>query len=218
MRILNTLFFIFSSIAYNYAFVYSDFQSNIIKEATIKNCFLFEDFENRNIKDLIEEVSRFIPADYNILELKTGDLNFDQIEDCILVLKKNGEESTSTNEEGLGKRPLLILIRDKANVLCIAKRNDNLILCYECGGVMGDPFVEVVIKDNYFEIIHYGGSNWRWSRNLIFMFSKEKNEWFLNRDETESFHISNDKNIETKIKSIKDFGVVKFEEFNIYTN
>ena len=81
---------------------------------------------------------------------------------------------------------------------------------------MGDPFMGIKIKNGYFSVEHYGGSSWRWTRIITYKYSKQDKEWFLHKDGSESFHASEPQKVETKIKTTKDFGQIKFEEFDIY--
>jgi len=143
-------------------------------------------------------------------------LNLDNINDYILILKRNGEDTLSDVVKHPEPRPLLILLRDKNNKLQFAKSNDNTVYCFDCGGAMGDPYTGLAIKDGYFSVEHYGGSAWRWSRIITYKFSTKDNEWYLHKDGYESFNANDPEEVEKNIKTTKDFGVVKFENFDIY--
>jgi len=168
------------------------------------------------VDNLTSELLEFLPTNYSVLDTVSGDLNLDGINDYILVLKKNGEDTLSNVIDNPEKRPLLILLRDKNNKLKLVRRNDNTVYCIDCGGMMGDPFMGITIKNGYFSVEHYGGSAWRWTRIITYKYSKQDNEWFLHKDGSESFHASEPEKVESNIKTIKDFGNVKFEEFDIY--
>lgn len=161
-------------------------------------------------------ISEFIPANYSVLDTTSGDLNLDEIKDYILVLKKNGEDTLSNVNGDPENRPLLILLGEGNNKLKLAKKNENTVYCFDCGGMMGDPFVGITIKNGYFSVEHYGGSSWRWSRIITYKYSKKDNEWFLHKDGSESFHASEPEVTESNIRTTKDFGQVKFEDFDIY--
>ncbi|KAF2509109.1 hypothetical protein [Flavobacterium foetidum] len=151
-----------------------------------------------------------------MLDTASGDLNLDKIKDLIVVLKKNGEDTLSVDIDNPERRPLLILLRDKENKLKFARRNDNTVYCIQCGGMLGDPFMGITIKNGYFSVEHYGGSNWRWKSIITYKYSKKDKEWFLYKDGLESFQISDTENVKTEIKTAKDFGRVKFQDFDIY--
>jgi len=168
------------------------------------------------VDNLPSELLPFLPTNYSVLDTVSGDLNLDGINDYILVLKKNGEDTLSNVIDNPEKRPLLILLRDKNNKLKLVRRNDNTVYCIDCGGMMGDPFMGITIKNGYFSVEHYGGSAWRWTRIITYKYSKQDNEWFLHKDGSESFHAAEPEKVESKIRTTKDFGNVKFEEFDIY--
>jgi hypothetical protein len=157
-----------------------------------------------------------VPKDYTILDTILGDLNLDSYADIIMLLKKDGEETTSDVIDNPEKRPLLILLGQADNTYKLAARNDNVVLCVDCGGMMGDPYQQVVIKNGYFSIEHYGGSAWRWTRIVTFKYSPVDDYWYLYKDGGDSFHASDPENMTTKVKTTKDFGKVPFDKFDIY--
>ena len=169
-----------------------------------------------NLNDLPESITQFIPENYSALNVAKGDLNLDSIDDIILVLKEDNEEETSLIAEDPVKRPLYILTGQPDKSFKFAEINDNVVYCVNCGGMMGDPFMGIVIKNGYFSVEHYGGSAWRWSRIVTFKFNRTEKKWFLHKDGGDSFHTSQLEKVETKVKTVKDFGVVPFEEYDIY--
>ncbi len=166
-----------------------------------------------------EEVMELLEYDYSVLDSAHGDLNKDGISDVLLVLKRNEEETISDVTEIPSLRPLFILIGDENSNLTSSRRNDRSVLCVDCGGAMGDPFVDLVIKDGYFSVEHYGGSAWRWNHIVTYKYSKEEDEWYLYQDGGAYFNVNDLENIDgikTKIKTVDDFGKVKFEDYDIY--
>jgi hypothetical protein len=160
------------------------------------------------------DISAFIPDGYLLLDSTYGNLNLDSYKDLILVLKKKGEDLSSDVSEHPEKRPLLILTGEADGSYVLAARNDNTVYCVDCGGAMGDPFVDVVITNGYFSIEHFGGSGWRWSRIVTYRYA-DKN-WWLYKDGHESFHASDPEKVESKILTEKDFGRIRFDAFDIY--
>ncbi len=181
-------------------------RDNQIKTETLK----------QEIDSSFSELSKFVPKNYSILDTISGDLNLDNINDYILVLNKNGEDTISDVIDNPERRPLMILLRDQFNKLRLEKRNDNTVYCINCGGMMGDPFSGISIKNGYFSVEHYGGSAWRWSRIITYKYSKRDKEWYLHKDGSESFHTTEPEKVESQIETIKDFGQVRFEDFYIY--
>lgn len=168
------------------------------------------------VENIAENIGIFIPENYTILDTISGNLNLDNYNDMVLVLKKNNEEKTSDVIENPEKRPLLILIGESNNKYKLVERNDNSVYCVDCGGMMGDPYMRTVIKQGYFSIEHYGGSAWRWTRIITYKYSKEDNNWFLYKDGGKIFNTSEPEKINETIKTTKDFGKVFFKDFDIY--
>lgn len=168
------------------------------------------------IKSSDESINKFIPEGYAILDSAAGDLNLDQYEDYIVILKNMNEEKTSDVIDNPEGRPLLILIGQANGDYHLAAKSNTSVLCYDCGGIMGDPYQGITIKNGYFSIEHAGGSAWRWTRIITYKFSKADNYWFLHRDGGESFHSSEPEKSESNMRSKADFGKVKFEDFNVF--
>ncbi|GEL11721.1 hypothetical protein FGL01_24600 [Flavobacterium glycines] len=173
------------------------------------------------------QILKFVPKGYEILGTVRGNLNYDNYDDYILVLKKNNEAILSNfNEDKPEKRPLLILIGNSNNKLELRARNDNSVLCVDCSGAIhGDSFEGVKIKNGYFSVEHYTvGGNDKWSKIITFKYDNLKENWFLHRVGTEYFKLNPDNNPDAEavvkagetILTKKDFGIVPFEKFDIY--
>lgn len=150
----------------------------------------------------------FIPKGYTLLDSTSGDLNKDGIKDLIVVLKNNLEE---TNPDTT--RPLLILHGTKTKGYTLAAKNTHVVLCKNCGGIFGDPYERLVVKNNFFSVEHYGGSNWRWTRIITFKYNVNTKQYILHRDAGISFHTSNpDKttNVTTNEKNFDKLLFVKY--------
>lgn len=163
-----------------------------------------------------DEVVKHIPEDYELLDTCRGDLNLDGYSDLLLLLKKKKEEESSDVIDHPEERPLFLFTQDASGQYTLAKKNNRSVLCVNCGGVYGDPYHSMVIKDGYFSIEHYGGSNWRWARIITYKYDSKSNDWCLYKDGTDNYHVSDPEKIESTIKTTKDFGKVSFEEFDIY--
>ncbi|WP_462267373.1 hypothetical protein [Mucilaginibacter sp.] len=166
--------------------------------------------------DVPANLKSFIVKGYEALNLTLGDLNRDAYPDAILVLYKIGEEKTSDVIAHPEKRPLLVLTGQANKTYKLAARSDNAVYCVDCGGQMGDPFTGVTIKNGYFSVEHYGGSGWRWTRIVTFKYDPVQKSWFLFKDGGERFHAISHEQGKTQVKTVKDFGKVPFEKFDIY--
>ncbi len=144
--------------------------------------------------------------------METGDLNRDAYPDKLLVL-----DSVQTDTTGvLGSaalRPLLVLTSNAQGQYTLAARNDNAAMCSGCGGMMGDPYQGLTIKNGYFSVEHYGGSAWRWTHIVTFKYNPTDHHWYLHREGGDSFHAADPDKVETHVKTIRDFGRVRFEQY-----
>ena len=165
------------------------------------------------IEKLPSNISVHIPKGYQVLDTTFGNLNFDNYQDLIIVLK-SPKEDTSNNLDNPIKRPLLILFGDNNNGYKLAFKNDNVVYCNICGGMMGDPFNNITIKNGYFTVEHYGGSAWRWTDFITFRFDKVNNRFYLHREDMSSFNTNNPNKVKTTVKTKKDFGLLDFEKFD----
>ena len=150
----------------------------------------------------------FIPKGFSLLDSASGDLNKDAIKDLVLILKNDAEE-----RNGDTTRPLLLLAGKGNGLFTLLARNDHVVLCASCGGVFGDPYEGITIKNGYFSIEHYGGSNWRWTRIITFKYDVATKNFKLHRDGGVSFHTSEpDKQTET-FHNKKYYGNLLFTQF-----
>lgn len=181
---------------------------------------------NKKINISNEKLKSFIPKGYEAIAEKKGDLNLDKTEDCILVIRKTTEETTSNMDEGKpDKRIVLLLLGQKDGSYKLAYKNQNVADCIDCGGVFGDPFSGISIKNGYFSIEHKIAGGHHWEQIITFKFNKTKNNWYLYKDHFINYvlNTSNDPNSEAliadvdKLKTVKDFGEISFQNFNIYS-
>ncbi len=163
-------------------------------------------------------LNEFIPEGYVLLDTATGDLNRDPYGDMVMIVKKSNEKETSDVVDHPEKRPLLLYLSQQDGTYKLAARNDNVVLCIDCGGMMGDPYTGIAISKGYFSIEHYGGSAWRWTRIVTFKYSTADLDWLLHKDGGESFQAVEPEKIYPDIKTEKDFGKVVFGRFDIYAD
>lgn len=160
------------------------------------------------------EVVPFVEGGTKAIAVERGDLNGDGREDFILALEK---ESPAKDADGLPvrQRPLLILLRGADGKLTLAKRNERIIMCSQCGGLFGDPFEGITAGRNTFTVEHYGGSAWRWSYSYKFNYSRIDRTWQLVRVEDYSYHTSDPNKGNLKIYTPpKHFGKIDIADFD----
>ncbi len=151
----------------------------------------------------------FIPKGYTLLDSATGNLNKDAHKDMVLILRNNAEKINSDTT-----RPLLLLAGKGNGLFTLMERNDHVVLCAGCGGVFGDPYRGITVKNGYFSIEHYGGSGWRWTRIITFKWDTATERFKLHRDAGVSFHTSDPNKQEEMTYRKQDFGKIFFNEFN----
>ena len=159
------------------------------------------------------EVAPFIERGTKAIRLETADLNGDGRSDFVLVLEKS---KTKRDKDGfpLDQRPLLILIRQPDKSLKLAGRNEKVVFCATCGGVFGDPFAGIKTGRNTFTVELYGGSNWRWTEDYTFNYSRLDRTWQLVRIESGSFHVFEPTKVERKILTPQKFGKINLADFD----
>lgn len=160
------------------------------------------------------EVAPFVETGTRAIALESADLNGDGTKDFILILQK---EKPALGEYELPEksRPLLILTRSADGKLTTTKRNEDLVLCAQCGGVFGDPFEGVRVGRGTFTVDHYGGSNWRWKTTHRFNYSRIDKTWQLVRVENLSYHTSNPNKVKTEIETPpRHFGKIDIADFD----
>ncbi|MDZ4845680.1 MAG: hypothetical protein SH857_09040 [Chitinophagales bacterium] len=153
-------------------------------------------------------LKELIPAGFSILDTVTGDLNHDGYPDYLLVLKNDAEQLAPDTA-----RPLLILHGQQDGSCKAVARNDSIVLCFGCGGVMGDPYTGITVQNNSFTIAHSGGSAWRWSRVITFKYDKKLRNYILHEDTGESFHATEPDKAESHTYRKEMWGKVEFEEY-----
>lgn len=160
----------------------------------------------------VQEISHLIPNSYVVFDSIVGDLNADEFQDVILLLRHSLEDSVDSDLE----RPLFLLLGSRNGFTKIAS-NCNVVYCRNCGGIMGDPYTGTQIDSTgTFTIRHYGGSNWRWTRNLTFQYDAHEKDWFLVFDLAETFNVFDNKNVEVVTRTPQEFGKVSFKTFDIH--
>lgn len=169
----------------------------------------------------------FVPAGFAALDTASGDLNMDGKTDMILVLKSLAEDTLSDiggDEQQELRRPMLLLLGQDNGAYTLAARNDNAVLCHNCGGIFGDPFTGITIKNGYFSIEHGIAGGQHWESATTFKYDTGQAKWFEHRDGYISYRMNDKagpeedalvKDMETQ-KTVKDFGIVPFEQYDAY--
>jgi hypothetical protein len=98
-----------------------------------------------------------VPAGYQILDQKEGDLNRDGITEKVIVFDTNDSAESGTVRE-------IQIYKKSGNKWELLASSKNAVGQSESGGMMGDPFENIEIKDGVLLINQSGGSSWKWSK------------------------------------------------------
>ncbi len=151
-----------------------------------------------------KDISSFIPDGWQKLHSSqggtaevVGDLNGDDLPDIAFV-----SESSRTGKTA-PLRTLIIATKNSDGSYTQAVKADNAILREDEGGVDGDPFVGLEIKNGVLTISYMGGSAWTWSG--LYRFKYQKDGWYLIEVTKESFS-----------STMREYGG-EYENFNLLT-
>jgi hypothetical protein len=157
------------------------------------------------------ELAPLMPAQASLFELQATDLNGDGRPDMVFIV----EWLPKAGEEDEGARTLFIALRQVDGTLKIAKRNDKVVYCRQCGGIWGDPYGSLIASNGRFSVNHFGGSNWRWSNSFEFAYSRRDATWQLVSVEEASFHTSRPEKAKLRrYKPPRDFGKIDITDFD----
>jgi hypothetical protein len=150
-----------------------------------------------------------IPEHFNILDSASGDIDRDGLKDLVVVLRNEYEKQNSDTT-----RPLLLLKGNGTGQYALMARNDSVVLCLGCGGIYGDPFETVTIKEGMFSVHHAGGSSWRWTRTITFSYQEPSKHFVLQNDTGESWHVSDPAKTTATRFNEQEYGKVEFERYS----
>jgi hypothetical protein len=99
-----------------------------------------------------------IPENYSILDTVSGDLDKDGINELVVAYNTKKE-----NEEDIESIPReLIIYKNKNEQWTVWKKSEQALYGSKDGGMMGDPYGEMEIKNGTLLINQQGGSSWKW--------------------------------------------------------
>jgi len=126
-------------------------------------CIAFETSNNTTFsfpKNISNElaIESILPARFGIIGTTQGDLNKDDLMDIAVIVGDTSETVEFEAPVYLG-----IYFKNSNGSYDLNVVSSTAILCFKCGGVMGNPFAGIEItKKGILQIHHYGGSVERW--------------------------------------------------------
>ena len=98
-----------------------------------------------------------IPENYSLISSVTGDLDKDSIAELAVVYNMGPEKEI----EGVPRE--LIIYKLIKGSWTEWKKSKQAVYGSKEGGMMGDPFAEIIIDKGILQISHHGGSSWKWT-------------------------------------------------------
>lgn len=107
------------------------------------------------------------PSGYRILDQKEGDLNNDGIEEKVIVFDTNDSTEVGTIRD-------IHVYKKSGGNWQLWTSSKNAIGKSEDGGMMGDPFENIEIRNGILLINQSGGSSWKWFKTDKYKLQNEK--------------------------------------------
>lgn len=113
-----------------------------------------------------------LPAGYDVVSSVKGDLDKDGTDELVVAYntKKNDPDF-----EGIPRE--LIIYKMQENQWTVWKKSAQALMGSRDGGMMGDPFGDIEIKNGVLIISHNGGSSWKWGQTDTYRF--QNGEFYL---------------------------------------
>lgn len=112
-----------------------------------------------------------IPAEYVMIKEVVGDLDRDGIDEKVAVYNMSG-----TEDEINGTDRELIIYKKTGADWAVWKRSAQAVGNSKDGGMMGDPFGNIEIKNGALLVFQSGGSSWKWNYTDEYKFQNDEFE------------------------------------------
>lgn len=119
------------------------------------------------------KLTEFVPPGSILQASVRGDFDNDGDEDILAVFARDADRSSTS------PRGLLLLRRGEHRRLSKVLDNPTAILCFRCGGMLGDPLQEVRIGPSEITLRFEGGSRELWSSEYRFEYAQGRDLWLL---------------------------------------
>ncbi|MGC1301499.1 MAG: hypothetical protein WA840_03905 [Caulobacteraceae bacterium] len=141
------------------------------------------------------EVTRQLPPGYEILQVESGDLNGDGVDDYLVALAKVDEAAVYKRQQRAPRRPLLLFASRPGGGYVLAGRNDevvaNLDSDWQC-----DPFTStydgLVIKGRYFTVENGAACGTHWTDFITFRYDPLKQRFLFWKEISQNWKFGND--------------------------
>ena len=197
----------------NYEKIYlQEFSHFSIQNELVYEKLKAEDMKRRNYKFFKNFIAKKFP-NYELLEYK--DIKTNKSKVVVLESKKKGEPYSEL-DDGFGRKA--VLVKNDVDGFKVLAQNNQIIGCSTCGGAgVGDPYRGITVKGKYLSFEELYGACVKDFQVTTFKYNEKKKKWYLHKLGIESTYCNEEENgkpkVETKIKTVKNFGVVEFSEF-----
>jgi hypothetical protein len=151
-------------------------------------CFLtlpiFAENTVQSVDTLIRrgKIKNLLPKGYRIIDSKKGDLNLDAYPDQIMIIEKDDNELSYTDDE-LPMRKFLILTGNADNTYTLAASNNQIVEDLDdqnCRACYGAGFSGIKInKGTFIYGKETGGTSSAMSEQFTFTYDPKRKNWFL---------------------------------------
>ena len=169
------------------------------------------------LSGLVGRLRSFVPAGYQVILQKKGDLNLDGKSDALLILGPRKEaqryEARTDVNADLPPRLLLLLMGVAGNQYQLRVRSAKATYRFGYCSNFRDSLDGITIKRGKFTIYHYSGQITRTARTTTFTYQPATASWLLTEDEENMFYsmYPEDPHIRNLLKHRVSLG-----KFNIY--
>ncbi|WP_300674031.1 hypothetical protein [Soonwooa sp.] len=117
-----------------------------------------------------DKVEDFTPKYWTLKQIAYGNLNDDQQDEAVAVY-------TSPDGGDIGSQQVLAIYKKEDGKWRLWHQNFSAVLSSDHGGMMGNPFDGVSIKNKCILVKHFGGSRDKWS--YIHRYRFQNGDWYL---------------------------------------
>lgn len=122
----------------------------------------------------VQEVKEIpIPEGYTIIERIDGDLDNDGNLEAVVAF--NTEEVNENSYKNVTRE--LVVYKETEGKWVKWKSSLQALYGSRDGGMMGDPYDTMYIEKGVLEVVHFGGSSWKWS--ITDKYRYQDNEFYL---------------------------------------
>ncbi|WP_353548715.1 hypothetical protein [Sediminibacterium sp. KACHI17] len=100
-----------------------------------------------------------IPRNYSIVDSIRGDLDKDGVDELVVAYNTKSDEEAI--DDGVPRE--LIIYKLVNHKWSVWQKSTQALMGSRDGGMMGDPYGEMVIEKGILKILQEGGSSWKWN-------------------------------------------------------